>query len=138
MALTYEIVVRRSSASGTLTFSHGDTSVSTTCWWDPGVVIDASAEGYLSYATRMATKTDSVTQQRRPGIWLGRGVKWSNGTRTSNQIFIHEGRNASWSDGCIVIRRDDMMTMWNAISPKERANVRVKVIDESAPTGQAT
>jgi hypothetical protein len=130
---TYEIVVKRNSTSGTLTFSSGLVSVSTTCWWDPKVVIEGNAEGYLAYATRMNKKKDSVNKkEKRPGIWLGKGVKYSYGTKKSNEIFIHEGKNANWSDGCIVILRDEMIKMWNSIHPKDTANVRVKVIDVSA------
>ena len=127
--MTYEINVTRSGDSGTLTFSHGGISVSTTCWWDPNVVIEASSAGYTAYATRMANKKDSVTKEKRPGIWLGKGIKYSNGTKKSNGIFIHEGKNSSWSDGCIVILRDEMMKIWTSIHPKETANVLVKVID---------
>src|SRR5262245_1225813 len=126
---SYEIVVKRSGTSGTLSFSAGDVSVETTCWWDPAVVIDANADGYLSYATRMSTKKDSQTGENRPGIWLGKGVKYSHGTKKSNAIFIHEGTSAAWSDGCIVANRSEVLKIWNAISPKDNANVLVKVTD---------
>ena len=126
----YEIVVNRSGFTGTINFSHGNVVVNTPCWWDKDVVIEANDDGYLSYATRMAKKHDSVnTKEKRPAIWLGKGVKYAHGARSSNEIFIHEGKNASWSDGCIVADRAEILKIWLAIVPKETANVLVKVID---------
>jgi hypothetical protein len=115
-----------------MSFSHGDVSVSTPCWWDLEVEIDAKSDGYVSYATRLAHKNDSVTGEKRPGIWLGKGVKYAHGTKSSNEIFIHEGNNAGWSDGCIVANRGEVLKIWTAINPKESANVLVKVTDEDA------
>jgi hypothetical protein len=132
---TYEIIVKRSGHSGTLTFSQGDVSVSTTCWWDLDVEIDAKSDGYLSYATRLAHKKDSVTGEKRPGIWLGKNVKYAHGTKSSNEIFIHEGNDASWSDGCIVAKRGEVLKIWNAINPKETATVLIKVTDEDPARG---
>lgn len=126
----YEITVRRMSKKGRLSFAHGEIKVDTTCWWDPKVVIDARPEGYPCHATRMASKTDSVTREKRPGIWFGKNVKYDRGTKTSNGIFIHEGRNTTWSDGCIVCERDQFMKIWNTIPPSATPNVLVKVIDE--------
>jgi len=127
---TFEIIVRRRGKKGLLTFSHGDIAVSTTCWWDPQVKIEPNSDGYVAYATRMHTKKDSVTGDKRPGIWLGKDVKYARGTKKSNAIFIHEGKNAAWSDGCIVAVRADVMRMWNAITPKGQPNVLVKVFDD--------
>src|SRR5215813_1372324 len=132
MAETFEIVVKRSGHSGTMTFTSGDVSVSTTCWWDLKVKIEAKSEGYTAYATRLANKKDSVTHEKRPGIWLGKHVKYAHGTKSSNEIFIHEGTSAAWSDGCIVAKRSEVLKIWDAINPKEQANVLVKVIDEDA------
>ena len=125
----YEIVVNRSGFTGTIKFSYGNVVVNTPCWWDSNVVIEARDDGYLSYATRMANKLDSVTGEKRPAIWLGRGVKYAYGARSSNGIFIHEGKNANWSGGCIVADRAEVLKIWLAIVPKDTANVRVKVID---------
>lgn len=128
----FEIVVKRSGHKGKMTFSHGDISVNTTCWWDPKVVIDAKPEGYPCYVTRMHTKKDSKTGEKRPGIWFGKGVKYAHGTKSSNGIFIHEGTNADWSDGCIVAARNEVMKIWNAIHPQGDSTVLVKVTDEKA------
>jgi hypothetical protein len=121
----YEILVTRNGKSGTLTFSANDVSVHTDCWWDPKVVIDANPDGYVGWATIMATK-------RRQAIWLGKGVKYNNGKGTSDAIFIHEGKNASWSDGCIVANKAEVLKIWNAIVPQKTANVLVKVLDATA------
>lgn len=126
---SYRIDVKRGSSSGLLTFNAGGVSVSTTCWWDPQHVI--VADDYPSYRTHMASKKDSVTGQKRPGIWLGKDVPYGDGSRKSNGIFIHEGRNASWSDGCIVCVRSEFIRIWNAIQPDGSANVLVSVTDDA-------
>lgn len=125
----FEVVIKRKKHRGTLRFSAGDVVVETACWWDDDVKILAAPEGYPSWRTHMATKKDSVTGQKRPGIWLGKNIRYGRGTKTSNAIFIHEGRDASWSDGCIVCDRTEMMKMWNAISQSSQPNVMVKVTD---------
>jgi hypothetical protein len=133
MALAqYEIIVKRLGHKGKLIFSHGDIAVDTTCWWDPKVVVEANPDGYVCYVTRMNTKKDSVTKEKRPGIWFGKGVKYAHGTKSSNGIFIHEGTNADWSDGCIVAARNEVMKIWNAIHPQGDSTVLVKVTDEKA------
>ena len=125
-ATVYEITVTRETTdTGRLTFSHGGVMVSTTCWWDPGNAIGTGNYTACS-KTRMATKRDSVTGLQRPGIFLPSAVSPRTG-RT--EIFIHEGRDPSWSDGCIVIDRDEMMRMWNHIEPSDGMNVTVRVSD---------
>ena len=69
-------------------------------------------------------------RQARPGIWLGKGIKYARGTKTSGAIFLHEGKSAAWSDGCIVCDRTEFLKMWNAISPNSQPHVLVKVSDE--------
>ena len=126
VATSYVISVTRSgSDSGRLTFSDGDVKIDTTCWWDPGNVIAAGTYGGCS-KTRMATKKDSVTGLRRPGIFLSTAVSPKTGEQT---IFIHEGTGPNWSDGCIVLTRDEMMSMWNRINPMDGKNVTVVVTD---------
>ena len=73
----------------------------------------------------MATKKDSVTGKNRPAIFLPTAVAPDT---NKNTIFIHEGKNSGWSDGCIVLPRDEMMRMWNSIE-KDAKNVTVQVID---------
>ncbi len=130
MADSYEVVIKRGKEKGTLHFHSAGVTVETTCWWDPKVMIDAAPDGYLSWKTNMATKKDSVTGKPRPGIWLGKGIKYAKGTKTSGAIFLHEGKNAAWSDGCIVCDRTEFLKMWNAISPNSQPHVLVKVSDE--------
>ncbi len=125
----YTIVVKRGAKSGTLSFESGGVSVSTQCWWDPDNVIVANEEGYLCCATRMASAKDSVTKEKRPGIWFGKGIKYNYGTRTGDGAFIHEGTGASWSKGCIVAKRSEVLQIWNEISPQGEFNVLVKIFD---------
>ena len=124
----YEIIVKRSSDKGRLTFKFGDVNVDTTCWWDPTVKIDAGR--YYGYATRMANKNDGVGGGKRQAIWLGTGVPSDNDTKKHDGIFIHKGTSAAWSDGCIVIPEQQVMKIWNAIQPKERPIIVIRVEDE--------
>jgi hypothetical protein len=128
----FEILVKRGKSTGTMVFTAGDVAVSTACWWDPDVVIEAKPEGYSACATHMANKRDSLTGDKRPGLWFGRGVKYAHGTKTSNGIFIHEGSSARWSDGCIVADRAEILKIWTAINPKEQFVVTVRVEDLTA------
>jgi hypothetical protein len=118
----YEIVVTRTGKLGRLKFEADGVTVDTDCWWDPEVVIDANPDGYVGWATMMATK-------KRQAIWLGKGVKYNKGKGTSDAIFIHEGNNAAWSDGCIVAHKAEVLKIWNAIVPQKTSNVLVKVLD---------
>lgn len=127
IAQTYSITVLRGTGeTGTLTFSHGGVEISTTCYWDNGNRIAAASYTGCS-ATRMATKPDPQNPElKRMGIYLPGAVSPNTGAA---DIFIHEGPDASWSDGCIVLPRAQMEAMWNAITPKDGANVTVLVAD---------
>jgi hypothetical protein len=127
---TYTIDISRGTSNGTVSFTSGSVNVSTTCWWDPNVKIDAGT--YTGYATRMDSKNDGVGGGKRQAIWFGTGVPYNNATGTSDEMFIHKGTNASWSDGCIVIAENKVMEIWNAISPKNTANVTINVSDQGS------
>ena len=122
----YTITVTRTGTDrGKLVFSSGLVSISEDCYWDPAVKIAAAT--YVNCSkTRMSSKKDSVTGQPRPGIYLPDAVV--PGT-DNHSIFIHEAKDASWSDGCIVLDRDKMMKMWDEISPSDARNVTVYVTD---------
>jgi hypothetical protein len=140
--MSYTINIERGDQTGTLTFNHGSVSVSTTCWWDLKVKIDAGT--YTGYATWMASKQEDDgmpcpwkgNQKYRPAIYLGKNVPVNN--RTSDDIFIHKGTSAAWSDGCIVCAANEVKKIWNAISPKDTANVTIIIKDkETAATAPA-
>lgn len=126
--MPFEITVVRGQSKGKLKFSHDQVKVDTVCWWDSKVKIDAGE--YTGYATRMANKSDGSDGGKRQGIWLGKDVPYKNGTKFSDGIFIHKGTSAVWSDGCIVAHENEVVKIWNAIHPKEKGNVTVKVTDE--------
>jgi hypothetical protein len=117
----YTIQVLRGPGRGLLVYANGSLAVKTTCWWDLKKKIPPGTYTFC-YATRMKTKLDSVTGQKRPGIYIP-CVPGFEG------IFIHEGKNAAWSDGCIVARRKEFMKIWNDITPKNGWNVTVVVKD---------
>jgi len=129
----FTIDVLRKSSDGILTFRNGNIDISTTCWWDPDVVIDAGS--YVGYATRMANKSDGTDGGRREAIWLGKGVPYNSGAGKSNGIFIHKGTGPSWSDGCIVLKSELVFQMWTSIQTKETANIVVNVSDETVRRG---
>ncbi|MCP4385543.1 MAG: L,D-transpeptidase family protein [Hyphomicrobiales bacterium] len=118
-------VTRTGDDTGKLEFSSGSVSLNETCYWDPGVKI-ASGTYVKCSKTRMKSKKDSVTGELRPGIYLPDAVV--PGT-DNHSIFIHEGKNPSWSDGCVVLDRERMMEMWNEITPSDGMNVTVKIVD---------
>jgi hypothetical protein len=126
--MAHSITVFRFTNFGHMYFASGSTVVITMCWWDPAHRIDAKPAGYPAYATYMTTRKDSVTGLKRPGIWLGKGVPYNNSGRTSDGIFIHEGKDAGWSDGRIVAKREDVLKIWEAI-PQGGANALVQVFD---------
>ena len=132
-ASTYTIDILRNGSDGTLSYKNGTINISTTCWWDPDVVIDAGT--YTGYATRMANKTDGTDGGNREGIWLGKGVPYNSGGGKSNGIFIHKGKDASWSDGCIVCSAALVYQIWSSIHPKETANITVTVRDQTVQRG---
>ena len=123
--MKYIINILRGPTEGILRFRVPGVSVQTPCWWDPEVVVDPGV--YLNCAaTHMTNKKDTVTGQPRPGIWLGMQVPVNEGQRQARGIFIHEGKNAGWSDGCIIIRREEVLKIFNALPFDERvATVRV-------------
>jgi hypothetical protein len=124
----YEIVVKRGKREGKLSFNFGSVKVDTTCWWDPDVKIDAGT--YYGYATRMANKNDGVGGGKRQAVWLGKDVPSGSSTHRHDGIFIHKGTSAAWSDGCIVIRETEVMKIWNAVHPKEKPVITVRVEDD--------
>ena len=126
--MSFTIQIRRGTDSGTLTFENAGTSVNTPCWWDPEVKVDPGT--YTGYATRMASKTDGRDGLNREAIWLGQHVPVNGNSRTSNEIFIHKGKNAGWSDGCIVCDSDEVLRIWDAVEPKEQGVITVNVMDE--------
>jgi len=135
--MAYTIKVERGQTTGTVKFNSGTVAVNTKCWWDPNNKIDAGT--YSGSATWMANKADADGEpcpwknnaKRRPGIWFGKGVKSNNGTKTNDQIFIHKGTSAAWSDGCIVCAASEVLKIWNAISPKDKSIVSVVVSDQT-------
>jgi hypothetical protein len=126
MAFTIDIL--RSGNKGTLKFQSGDVSVNTTCWWAADVRIDAGI--YTGAATRMTNKNDGSGGGKRQAIYLGEGVKYNHGTKTSDGIFIHKGTGPSWSEGCIVIVEFELMKIWTCINPKDAYIVTIGVSDE--------
>ncbi len=119
--MSYIIEVQRNllKGTGTLTYTFGTVSVSTTCWFEQANPIPAKR--YTGcYATHMNSKTNSKGKKREaiylPDEQTGRGG-----------IFIHMGNSAAWSEGCIVIKEAQVIKMWNSIHPKETNNVTVIV-----------
>jgi hypothetical protein len=115
-------VERGPGPEGRLVF-RDTTSVHTTCWWNPDKRIPANPTGYLGCsATTMRTKLNS-RREPREAIYIPHVSGFSG-------IFIHMGTGPSWSDGCLVIVESKMLEIWNAVNPKNAANVIVTVRDK--------
>ncbi len=105
--------------TGALTYKNGNVSVNTQCWFELAKPI--AAKTYIGCsATHMLTKKNSFGKKRE-GIYLP--DKQTN----RRGIFIHMGNNAAWSDGCIVIKEQEVLKIWNSIHPKDASNVTVTV-----------
>jgi hypothetical protein len=124
--MAYSIKVERRARDGTLSFDSGAAHVSTTCWWDLSKPIPAGTYHKCS-ATKMATRLNSKGNPRE-GIVIPDVPGFSG-------IFIHMGTSPDWSNGCIVIDEDEVLKIWNAITPKDGFNVDVQVIDVPIPPG---
>jgi hypothetical protein len=105
-AKTYTITITKTSATrGVLEFYEGGLYISETCYFTNNPL--QKGQTYSGYITHMSTKPDSAyPDQLRPGIYI---------PFPNREIFIHEGKDESWSSGCIVIDRARMMEIWNYI-----------------------
>lgn len=121
----FEIEVRRpKGSSGTLDFKVGGRKrwpSPTTCWWDPKKRIPEGAYVGCS-ATHMTKALDSVTKKQRPAIYIPNIPGYSG-------VFVHEGKNEGWSDGCIVCAREKVIEIFNAV-PRDGKNITVVVFDD--------
>jgi hypothetical protein len=119
--LPYSIEVKRDlkKGTGTVIYKSSAVSVNTKCWFELTNPIAAKTYTGCS-ATLMLTKKNSYGTSRE-GIYLP--DKQTN----RRGIFIHMGNNAAWSDGCIVIKEQEIQKIWNSIHPKDASNVTVTV-----------
>lgn len=128
--MAYEIFVQRIKSpawSGTLTYK-GTIDLSAKCYWNPLKRIP-EYDNVKCSKTRMDTKTSSKGKKRE-AIFLP-SVPGHRG------IFIHYGKNLDkvdqvsiWSDGCIVLNEEDVLAIWNDITPENGHNVHVTVVDK--------
>ena len=119
MSYTIEVERKISKGTGTLTYRHGAVSINTICWFELANPIPAKKYIGCS-ATHMLTKKNSKGQNRE-GIYL------PDNQTSRRGIFIHMGINSAWSDGCIVIKEEEILKIWNSINPKDGGNVTVVV-----------
>lgn len=115
----YRISIVRKKDQGSLLYT-GSIEILTPCWWDLVKRIPAGSYSGWS-ATRMATKTNS-RGEKREAIYLSSIPGYSG-------VFIHMGKDASWSDGCIVIPESELLRIWNDITPKDARNVIAEIRD---------
>ena len=128
---TYEITITRGPAAdrkskGTLKYT-GTITHSCDCYWNKDKRIPVGTYERCS-KTYMANALNSKKEQRE-GIYLPDVAGYSG-------IFIHYGTNlndasslAVWSKGCIVMDEDDVLKIWDDITPKDGFNVKVSVED---------
>jgi hypothetical protein len=116
----YVIKVTRldpSVSNGKLEFwIDGDQVFVCDCFEDP--------ENLISPSIYPGCSATMMYEKQKPGIYIKDAISNRTG---SHSIFIHHGDNQAWSDGCIVINENDMLTMWGMIEPKDGYNVLVTV-----------
>ena len=105
--MMFEIFIKKESATaGTLKFATARIAVASPCWFAAETPITAG-HSYECAATRMRDKVDSVTGEKRPGVFFRTfGVRG---------IFIHEGPDVTWSENCVVVPRTQFMKIWEHI-----------------------
>jgi len=121
MKYTIQIIMN-TATEGQISFSDGPIGINCVCWFKETTPIE-KGKRYRGAATRMKNKVDSVTGEKRPGIFLK-----ELGAR---EIFIHEGRDVSWSENCVVLNRDDMMKMWDHVvtqGDQEKYVIEIQVV----------
>lgn len=108
-------IYRSKLSSGTLTYDgNKERNLVTPCWFDPKVRPAAK-----TYPTCSATM---MSGRQWPAIFLDDPPRLKG-------IFIHQGTDASWSMGCIVIPKPVLTRIWDDIQPKDRRNVSVTILD---------
>ena len=129
--MTYEITITRGpeaerKSKGKLKYT-GTITHECDCFWNKDKRIPAATYERCS-KTYMNTATNSKGEKRE-AIYI-KGVAGYEG------IFIHYGENltnatslAVWSKGCIVMDEDDVLKIWDDITPKDGFNVTVTVDD---------
>jgi hypothetical protein len=123
MASYYIRIQRTRTGQGKLTYT-GSFIHTCDCWWDAEDEINLGTYTRCS-KTFMGTRKNSQGKPRE-GIYFP-DVPGRTG------IFIHywPGPGADlkvWSDGCTVVLEDDMLKIWNDISPLDGHNVTIKVV----------
>jgi hypothetical protein len=124
MPMLYTInVYRNSMDSGWLTYDgHLLRGVVTKCWYDPMNRIQARA--YESCSATYMKRAYGPDGKLLPDTqWQGIFIPPHKG------IFIHQGEDQSWSEGCIVIKYDKLRPIWDDIQPRDARNVLVVVTD---------
>ena len=108
-------VYRTGRDSGTLAYD-GDKehNLVTPCWFDAKVRPAAK-----NYPTCSATM---MAARKWPAILLEDPPRLKG-------IFIHQGNDPSWSEGCIVIPKPVLLRIWHDIQPKDAHNVSVTVVE---------
>lgn len=109
---------RGSGSTGVLYFHDATQKMDFPCRWDPNNRISPGAFPRCS-RTMMATKN-------RPAIHMPGATLHG---RPNNNIFIHRGRDESWSDGCFVLDDDHMSQLLAAIPDADAFNITITVRD---------
>jgi hypothetical protein len=105
-AKTYTITITKTSGTrGVLEFYEGGLYINETCYFTNNPL--QKGRTYSGFITHMSTKKDSLyPDEARAGIYI---------PFPGRDIFIHEGKDESWSSGCIVIDRERLVEIWNYI-----------------------
>ncbi len=119
----YEITVKRGAKEGILIFKGPNKTIETKCYWNLSKKIPAGT--YTKCAATTMTEKLNSSGKPREAVFIS-GVTGFTG------IFIHMGKPpyTNWSDGCVVIDENKIIEIYNTITPKDRYNVKVIILDE--------
>ncbi len=123
MANDYTIRVSRDNTDNGQLIYDGSFKHVCNCWWDPPDKIPAGT--YPGCSATFMSKATNSKGTKREAIFIP-GVPGRTG------IFLHywPGTNLKvWSDGCILLMEQDILLIWNDITPHDGRNVTVTVSD---------
>lgn len=123
MPIEYTIHVSRDNTDNGQVVYNGSFKHVCNCWWDPPDKIPAGT--YYGCSATFMSKAKNSKGGKREAIFLPNVPKRVG-------IFLHywPGTNLKvWSDGCILLMEEDILRIWDDISPHDGQNVTVTVQD---------
>jgi hypothetical protein len=127
----YNIYIDRVGEDWGWLYYEGGITLRTQCWYAADVRIppgtyEGCAKTYLDRAYTIDKKTGKKSLLAGTD-WQGIFIPQPSGNGYVNEIFIHKGTGPGDSRGCIIVRHNDLMAIWNDITPREKPIVTVTI-----------